>query len=279
MDATKIGFETRRPSYQGARDVGSWAAMMSILAWGAILVNVLLLSTSWTFRDHLVVPWLLASKEGAGCRPAIDPANITPLGEWAGTNISWYDSACADNYHICFQEIGAVPWLPASKYLDARAYMSRPFYDVLCEETGKFYSQDLCALCGERRLEVFYAMVLILVVMEHLIILAKLLIVLIPDKPRWVAQTEAVDIFLAQLARQKRHDKAHATSPLPPEAEATLAHAAKVLDSGAAADAEATSSRSVELEVSRGDARPRSANGPSAAISMPDRRVSTTQVI
>lgn len=279
VDATKIGFESRRPNYQGARDVGSWQTMMALLTWGAILVNVLLLFTSWSFRDYLVVPWLVASATGAGCASTFEPAQMTPLGRWAGTNTSWYDRDCADNYRVCFKEVGAAPWLPASVYLDELAYTSRPFYDVLCEEGGPHFSQELCSLCGEHRLKVFYAMVLALVVLEHLVILAKLLICLIPDKPRSVAQAEAADIFAAQLARQQRHDTARSAPPLRPGAEATLAHAAKVLETGAAADAEAKSARSFEARNPSNGSRPRAANGVPAAISLADASMITTQVI
>lgn len=217
------------------------------------------------------MPWLLGSAEGPACASTPDPAEMTPLGRWAGTNTSWHDPSCADNYHICFQEVGAVPWLPASVYLDELAYTSRPFYSVLCEEGGPHFSQELCSLCGERRLQVFYAMGLVLVVLEHLIVLAKVLFGLIPDKPRWVAQAEAADTFVAQLARQKQHDTAQPAPPLRPEVQATLAHAAQVLATGEAADAEA----SMKRETGGGrvnDARPRATRprGAPVGISMAD---------
>jgi len=231
VDATKIGYETRRPRYLGARDVGSWQTMMSIIAWMAILVNVLLLFTSWTFRDELVVPWLIASAKGAECASTNVLEDMTPLGVWDGTNTSWYDDSCADNYKLCFQEIGSAPWLSASKYLDDFAFVSRPLYDVMCEVGSAHYNARLCALCGERRLRANYTMGFVLVVLEHVIIVTKLFLdVFISDRPSWLARAEACDNFVAQLAKQQRQDAAQPEPPSRPEVQARLTHAAQVMD-------------------------------------------------
>ena len=39
VDAHKLGHNTRRPRYQGARSVGSWESMMGVLAWLAVAVR------------------------------------------------------------------------------------------------------------------------------------------------------------------------------------------------------------------------------------------------
>jgi len=152
VDAHKLGFEVRRPRYLGAKDAGSWQQMMELLSWLAIVVNVLLLATSWTFRDYIVTP-IVADRDDAACQvaPPNEPEAMTPFGVWSGFNISWHDDRCRSNYRLCFAEVGSVPWLPASEYLDALAYRSQPFADLLCDPADPHYDARLCSLCGERR--------------------------------------------------------------------------------------------------------------------------------
>jgi len=199
--------QVRRPRYMGARDVGSWQGTMETMAWVSILINVVLLATSWTLRDHFVIPLMVASRSEDACDTTTLPELITPFGAWSGTNISWSDERCGRNYELCFAEVGAVPWLPASVYLDEKAYRSESYLDLLCDSTsaisdGAHHDENKCAICSERRNTVWLYTTLLLVILEHAIIAAKLFVTWsIPDKPTWLAQSEARDDFLAQQAR------------------------------------------------------------------------------
>lgn len=51
--------QTRQPQ---TRQPTTPQATLHFLSWLAIGVNVLLLFTSWDFRDSVVVPWLVATK-------------------------------------------------------------------------------------------------------------------------------------------------------------------------------------------------------------------------
>jgi len=219
VDAHKLGFEVRRPRYLGAKDAGSWQQMMALLSWLAIVVNVLLLATSWTFRDYIVTP-IVADRDDAACEvaPPNEPEAMTPFGVWSGTNISWDDDRCRSNYRLCFAEVGSVPWLPASEYLDALAYRSQPYADLLCDPADPHHDARLCSLCGERRYTVWYTMVVLLVALEHAVLLTKVLFAwLVPRRPQWVAHAEARAAFLAQRARDKAHDARQSAVQLPEE--------------------------------------------------------------
>lgn len=61
-----------------------------------------------------------------------------------------------------------MPWLPAAKYLDPRAYVSAPYVELLCDEAGAHYHEQFCALCGERRLTVYWMMAVVLIVRRAL---------------------------------------------------------------------------------------------------------------
>ena len=148
--------QVRRPRYMGARDVGSWQGTMETMAWVSILINVVLLATSWTLRDHFVIPLMVASRSEDACDTTTLPELITPFGAWSGTNISWSDERCGRNYELCFAEVGAVPWLPASVYLDEKAYRSESYLDLLCDSTsaisdGAHHDENKCAICSERQ--------------------------------------------------------------------------------------------------------------------------------
>mmetsp|Transcript_29598 Transcript_29598/g.96140 ORF Transcript_29598/g.96140 Transcript_29598/m.96140 type:complete len:419 (-) Transcript_29598:240-1496(-) len=219
VDAHKLGFEVRRPRYLGAKDAGSWQQMMELLSWLAIVVNVLLLATSWTFRDYIVTP-IVADRDDAACEvaPPNEPEAVTPFGVWSGFNISWHDDRCRSNYRLCFAEVGSVPWLPASEYLDALAYRSQPFADLLCDPADPHYDARLCSLCGERRYTVWYTTIVLLVALEHAVLLAKVLFKwLVPRRPQWVAHAEARAAFLAQRARDKARDARQSAVQLPEE--------------------------------------------------------------
>jgi len=155
-------------------------------------VNMLLLATSWTFRDHFIIPVMAAGRGEGDCDTTSDPTAMTPRGLWSGTNISWYDDKCTQNYQLCFSEIGSAPWLPALTYLPKDAYESKSLRSVLCDEDGVHYDRTLCDLCGERQETVHVQMFILLVALEHGIVFAKLLLAgAVPDASTAVRKAEA----------------------------------------------------------------------------------------
>ena len=57
LDARKLMFNTRRPRYAGAEDIGTWQSVMSSLSWLAIVVNVAIICfTSYDLRNYVVIP-------------------------------------------------------------------------------------------------------------------------------------------------------------------------------------------------------------------------------
>ncbi|KAL3902233.1 MAG: hypothetical protein SGPRY_012157 [Prymnesium sp.] len=59
VDAYKFMFSTRRASYEGSDDIGSWRRVIQVVSWISIIINVLIIAyASNGVRDSVVVPFV-----------------------------------------------------------------------------------------------------------------------------------------------------------------------------------------------------------------------------
>ena len=133
--------------------------------------------------------------------------SILPLHEICilprGSQVS-YEASCERNYRNCFADIGGVEWLPASVYLSDLYEVTQSYHAYgLCNATSPLYNAAHCALCDKRTGEVYLALLLFVLVLEHLLVACKLgLVLAIPERPVWVRKSEASNEFAKELMLQ-----------------------------------------------------------------------------
>ena len=58
-DAAKVSWQVRRPRYMGAEDIGSWAGVMNVVSWIAIITNVFIIAfASSALQNEILIPIL-----------------------------------------------------------------------------------------------------------------------------------------------------------------------------------------------------------------------------
>jgi len=217
IDSYKLVSLARRPRYEGAEDIGSWQAVINTISWIALPVNVLILVfTSWDFRRLVVIPMVLGSK--ASCSsPQFNAADmnyvdafgvahplaanllVSPHAVFENRTTS-YLGHCVENVNDCFAAIGSVPWLPAMEYLTNTSTYSLEFTDGgVCSSSSKLYNEFHCETCTAWKNEVFRTQLLLALILEHCLLLLKLLLdYIISDKPYWVLDAQARKKFGAE---------------------------------------------------------------------------------
>jgi hypothetical protein len=184
LDAYKMLYQLRRPRFKGAADIGKWRLILHSLSWLAIVVNAaVLVFSSTALRDRIVIPSLADSE----CAGAQDAGALSDEARALGLNISWA-SDCVRNYLNCYAKIGGVAWLRGVDYLSPEDTTSRKYVeDGLCSPGSPLFHVAHCKSCKARRGEVSTSLMWGFIVIEHTLILAKLLIwLLMPGEPRWV---------------------------------------------------------------------------------------------
>jgi len=186
-DAFKLGYQLRRPLYWGAQDIGTWQQVLSSLSFLAILVNILIIAyTDYALRNDFIIP-IIAGNEDT-CRHPFDfPANVS----------SWSDK-CKDNVKVCFEYIGGVDWLPASRFLSFNASTSQEFVDSgLCNEDSLLYDQPFCDWCKAQTNKVQLYQAWFVIFMEHFLVLLKVFVSwVVPDTPGYVVREKAKTKFV-----------------------------------------------------------------------------------
>jgi len=221
IDAYKT-LATRRPRYQGAEDIGTWQSVLSVLSWFAIPINVfILVFTSWDFRNLIVIK-LLSDDSGTPdfglCELTNTTAHISHhyLNENPGaTSGPSFYSKCQQNVLDCYANIGGESWLPAIDYLYREAPTTTKFTDDgLCNPDSPLYYPDYCNVCKNWQGEISATMIWSVVVIEHLLILFKMLLAyIIPDRPRWVVDANARKEFFNEIREVKRRRASSLTGP------------------------------------------------------------------
>lgn len=190
VDAYKFMFSTRRASYEGSDDIGSWRRVIQVVSWISIIINVLIIAyASNGVRDSVVVPFVAKLDT---CEAATSDELLSVRARHFGLQTSW-NSPCVQNYRDCFADIGAVSWLPARKYLDPREDSSQSYMNYgLCNEGSTLYNPEHCTACQHRSTEVYLALAWFVIIVEHLLLLFKLgILFVLPNKPAWVREKEA----------------------------------------------------------------------------------------
>jgi len=219
IDSYKLVSLSRRPRWAGAEDIGSWQGVINTLSWIALPVNVLILVfTSWDFRRLFVIPLVIGTRQSCYDPAYVEAFSATPFTQafpnasvsadffisphaaYRGSKVSW-EASCVDNVQDCFAVLGGEQWLPGTSFLSVNSTYSLSFTDFgLCRETSPLYNQWHCDKCTAWRNEVFKVQLLIALVLEHLLLLLKLLLAfLIPDKPQWVIDANARKQFANDL--------------------------------------------------------------------------------
>ena len=220
----------RRPRYMGAEDIGSWQSVLTFISWVALPINVLILVfTSWSFRDYIMIPWVANFEET--CANATDPMTIHGLGgdtilsptafigthaQHDGTTVS-YLSKCMPNVRDCYANVGGEPWLPAHVYLNANMTTTVKYIDALCDADFPaptdpaipgLYNELHCNACRNWMNDVWRWQLFAALVVEHLLLLVKMLIAfIIPDEPGWVTEANARKQFMLQMKDTKQRRK------------------------------------------------------------------------
>ena len=219
----------RRPRYRRAQDIGSWQTVLNFISWAALPINVLILVfSSWDFRNMLVVPLVLyGSPTAPGAYSCYEPAhaalfeaqpsNFTnAFGELsfvsADATVSHhaqrlgrrtsYLAECIENVQDCYAPIGGVWWLPGVEYLPPTARTTESYTDQgLCNRHSKLYNEAHCRTCLAWTNTVWRTQLIIALIVEHLLLLLKLFLdAIIPDRPRWVVDANARKAFQKELS-------------------------------------------------------------------------------
>lgn len=196
VDAYKFTFAMRRPLYvEGADDIGSWKLVMRVFSWVAILVNVLVVAyATHGVRDYVVIPIVASLSD---CELTGDDRLISDEARYFNLTTSW-KSPCADNYRNCFSDIGAVPWLPANRYLNPLEETSQSYQEEgLCNPESLLYNEEHCVLCRHRSAETYLGLSWFVIILEHLLILLKVgMMIAVPNVPASIRKNRARANFL-----------------------------------------------------------------------------------
>jgi len=221
VDAFKLVYQTRRPVYWGAPNIGHWEEVMVVLSWIAVFVNVLLITyTDDGLRMRFLIPLLFGSEPSNACEPSFSTCGFDAdygSGVGNGTSIgvdpTWNaGSSCVEKVRNCYSQIGGEEWLPASVYLKPGSSMTEDYVTYgLCNSTGSFdaglFDPVHCEWCNARMMEVTAAQAWFVIILEHVLLSIKVFISwVVPDTPMWVLRDKA----LADAAELNR--PAHLTS-------------------------------------------------------------------
>lgn len=210
LDAIKT-LSSQRPRYQGAQDIGTWTTVLSAFAWLALPFNVgILVFTTWSFREHILVPALFPDDCKDATALLVDghtiPADhlIHPHAEFLRERTA-FTSSCARNVNDCYAPIGGVAWLPGWQYLNSGSVITKSFSDGLCDTSSALYNELHCTQCEAWQSEVDRWKLIIFLVIEHLLVALKFyLAYIIPDTPRWVQDAAALSYFNATVKKEQR---------------------------------------------------------------------------
>lgn len=127
-----------------------------------------------------------------GCAAATSADYISDEAKHLGLDIA-YDADCVRNYRNCYAKIGGVEWLPAVSYLSLDDMTTREYLDDgLCNHNSTLYNQLHCATCRYRREQVSNRLAWLLIVTEHIFLMAQIFAKMaVPSKPNWVVTEEA----------------------------------------------------------------------------------------
>ncbi|KAL1507509.1 hypothetical protein AB1Y20_008344 [Prymnesium parvum] len=205
-DAQKISRSMRRPRYVGAENIGTWYSVIKLLTWLAIPVNAFLMCfTDLSIRDYLFVPWTATES----CRNTTDVSLQTPYARWYGYNTSW-EADCSENFKMCFEELGAVEWLPGVDYLFPNSTTTLDFTEFgVCNPSSPLHNDYFCHLCRERVYRVASTRyVSVLVIVGSFVLLKLFLNAAIPDMPTNVRDHIAKQALLVRKLDEEKQKAA-----------------------------------------------------------------------
>ena len=194
--------------------------MLTFISWVALPINVLILVfTSWSFRDYIMIPWVANFEET--CANATDPMTIHGLGGTRSCRhafIGTHGSTMATVSYLSKRmpnggtaaNVGGEPW-SAHVYLNVNMTTTVKYIDALCDadfpctdRSGYpgLYNELHRNACRNWMNDVALAAFAALVV-EHLLLLVKMLIAFSsPTSP--VTEANAGKQFMLQMKDTKR---------------------------------------------------------------------------
>ena len=121
--------------------------VINIITWIAVPVNAFMICyLDDSIRDYIFIP----RTAGEQCFNTTDVDYQTPFARWYGYNTSWR-ADCAENYRMCFAEVGGVEWLPGVEYLFPDSTTTLDFTEFgMCNPRNKLFNENFCHFCRER---------------------------------------------------------------------------------------------------------------------------------